>query len=242
MADDGRGVAPEVLARAAAAGSSLVGVLCSAGFSTAATVSAVAGRGVGLDAVKAHVESLGGTIEIQSIAGEGTTTTLLLPYSVALTRVLLVERDGQRFAIPLASVEEVAVADNALSLSGTQAIELHGHAVPLADLAALLGAPWRAPAARPRVVVVRSSEGRQGIVCDRVLGDHEVMVKGLGELLANVPGYLGGAIVDSGVIAPVLDPAFLTRRVSTRAAPRTRARPRAGGSEGAGRRRPVHRA
>jgi two-component system chemotaxis sensor kinase CheA len=65
---------------------------------------------------------------------------------------------------------------------------------------------------RPRAVVVRSSEGRQGIVCDRVLGDQEVMVKELGALLANVPGYLGAAIVDAGAIAPVLDPAFLTRR------------------------------
>jgi two-component system chemotaxis sensor kinase CheA len=213
VSDDGRGVASDVLARAAAAGSSLVGVLCAAGFSTAATVSAVAGRGVGLDAVKAHVESLGGSIEIQSSAGAGTTTTLLLPYSVALTRVLLVERDGQRFAIPLASVEEVAVVENPLSLLGRQSLELHGRAVALGDLAALLGAPARALGRRPRAVVVRSSEGRKGIVCDRVLGDDEVMVKGLGALLANVPGYLGAAIVHNGAIAPVLDPAFLTRSI-----------------------------
>jgi two-component system chemotaxis sensor kinase CheA len=215
VSDDGRGVAPEVLARADAAGSSLVGVLCTAGFSTAATVSEVAGRGVGLDAVKAHVESLGGSIEIQSAPGAGTTTTLLLPYSVALTRVLLVERDGHRFAIPLASVEEVAVVDNPLSLLGRQSLELHGRAVALGDLAALLGAPARALGRRPRAVVVRSSEGRQGIVCDRVLGDDEVMVKGLGPLLASVPGYLGAAIVDNGAIAPVLDPAFLTRSIRT---------------------------
>jgi two-component system, chemotaxis family, sensor kinase CheA len=215
VSDDGRGVAPEVLARADASGSSLVGVLCTAGFSTAATVSEVAGRGVGLDAVKAHVESLGGSIEIQSTPGAGTTTTLLLPYSVALTRVLLIERDGHHFAIPLASVEEVAVVENPLSLLGRQSLELHGRAVPLGDLAALLGAPARALGRRPRAVVVRSSEGRRGIVCDRVLGDDEVMVKGLGALLANVPGYLGAAIVDNGAIAPVLDPAFLTRSIDT---------------------------
>ena len=213
VSDDGRGVAPEVVARAAASGASLVSVLCAAGYSTAATVSEVAGRGVGLDAVKAHVESLGGSIEFHSSPGAGTTTTLLLPYSVALTRVLLIERDGHRFGIPLASVEEIAVVENPLSLLGHQALELHGHAVPLADLATLLGAPSRALAPRPRAVVVRSSEGRQGVVCDRVLGNHEVMVKDLGALLAAVPGYLGAAIVDSGTIAPVLDPAFLTRPV-----------------------------
>ena len=214
VADDGRGVTTEVLARAREAGS-LVSVLCAAGFSTATEVSEVAGRGVGLDAVKAHVESLGGSIEIQSAPGRGTTTTLLLPYSVALTRVLLIERDGQRYAVPLASVEEVAVVESALSLMGEQALELHGRAVPLADLARLLGAPSRAGGRRPRAVVVRSSEGRQAIVCDRILGDQEVMVKDLGALLANVPGYLGAAIVDAGTIAPVLDPAFLTRRLGS---------------------------
>jgi two-component system chemotaxis sensor kinase CheA len=225
VADDGRGVDADVVARADAAGS-LVGVLCTAGFSTAAAVSEVAGRGVGLDAVKTHVESLGGSIEISTVPGAGTTTTLLLPYSVALTRVLLIERDGRRFAVPLASVEEVAFVENPLSLVGRQALELHGSAVPLADLAALLGAPSRAPGARPRAVVVRSSESRQAVVCDRILGDQEVMVKSLGALLASTPGYLGAAIVDSGAIAPVLDPAFLTRRLGA-----TAPAPAANGSE-----------
>ena len=98
----------------------------------------------------------------RALRARDTTTTLLLPYSVALTRVLLVERDGQRYAVPLASVEEVAVVESALSLLGEQALELHGRAVPLADLARLLGAPSRAAAGAPRAVVVRSSEGRQG--------------------------------------------------------------------------------
>jgi two-component system chemotaxis sensor kinase CheA len=211
VADDGRGVSGELLARAERAGS-LVEVLCEPGFSTAGEVSDVAGRGVGLDAVKQHVESLGGSMEIESEPGAGTTVRLLLPYSVALTRVLMIERDGNPFGLPLASVEEVTVAERPLSLVGSQALELRGRTVPLTDLATILGARVRPLDRRPRAVVVRSSGRRQAVACDRILGEQEVIVKSLGPLLAGVPGYLGAAILDSGAIAPILDPAFLTPR------------------------------
>ena len=103
VADDGRGVSNEILAEAKQDGS-LADVLARAGFSTAVEVTELSGRGVGLDAVKLHVESFGGTLEAFSEPGEGTRITLVLPLTLALLDVLLVERGGQVFGLPLASV------------------------------------------------------------------------------------------------------------------------------------------
>jgi two-component system, chemotaxis family, sensor kinase CheA len=220
VADDGRGVDAAVLKRAEAAGS-LAAVLCEPGFSTAAEVTEVAGRGVGLDAVLTHVESFGGTLEIQSEPSRGTVITLLLPYSIALMSVLLIERGGQVFGLPLASVDEVAVVEHPLVLGGSQSIALRGRTIPLGDLAQVLGAQVPALGARARAVVVSSTVSRRAIACERILGEQEVVVKSLGGLLAGVRGYLGAAIMDSGAIAPILDPAFLTRRLAGTAIPTT---------------------
>jgi two-component system, chemotaxis family, sensor kinase CheA len=122
VADDGRGVSEDLLRRAA--GGSLVDVLAEAGFSTAAEVSDAAGRGVGLDAVKTHVEGLGGSLEMASEPGVGTTFVLLLPLTLALLRVLLVERGGQAFGIALSSVSEALSVDARTSLGGRPALEL----------------------------------------------------------------------------------------------------------------------
>ncbi|MEA2124845.1 MAG: two-component system, chemotaxis family, sensor kinase CheA, partial [Solirubrobacteraceae bacterium] len=106
LADDGHGVPAELLARAAETGS-LVDLLAAPGFSTADEVSEIAGRGVGLDAVKAHVERLGGSLEVSSEPGVGTVVTMLLPLTLALLRVLLCERGGERYCLPLSAVREV---------------------------------------------------------------------------------------------------------------------------------------
>jgi two-component system chemotaxis sensor kinase CheA len=212
VADDGRGVAPEVVPGAADSGS-LASVLSQPGFSTALSVTDVAGRGMGLDAVRTHVESFGGSFDVQSEAGQGTVVTLLLPYSVALMRVLLIDRGGQLFALPLSSIQEVTAIERTLALAGAEAIEVHGRATPLCDLAELLAADVPPLGPAPRAVVVCSAGARQAVACERIVGQQEVVLKSLGKLLAGVPGYLGGAILDSGTVAPVLDPAFLTRSI-----------------------------
>lgn len=219
VTDDGRGVAPAVAQQARQAGTSLAAVLCEPGFSTTTEVTDVAGRGVGLDSVRADVESFGGSLEIESAPERGTVTTMLLPYSIALMQVLLVERAGQVFGLPLASVEETSIVERSLALAGSDALEVRGHAVALCDLAMVLGWPASPLRSRPRAVIVSSSGHSQAITCDQVLGEQEVVLKSLGALLAGVPGYLGAAIIDDGAIAPILDPAFLTRRLARRAAP-----------------------
>jgi two-component system chemotaxis sensor kinase CheA len=228
VSDDGRGVSPELLQKAEQAGS-LAEVLARAGFSTAVEVTEVAGRGVGLDAVKSQVESLGGGLEISSEEGSGTTVTLLLPLTFAMLRVLLVERGGQAFGLPLASVEEVARVTETLSLTGKTAIEVRGRSIPLADLAAIIGGSAPQLPERPPALIVTSSGRRVAAVCDRMLGEEEVVVKSLGPLLSCVAGHLGAAILGEGRVALILDPAFLTkthrRGATTTVAPKEKEAP-----------------
>jgi two-component system chemotaxis sensor kinase CheA len=217
LADDGRGVAPEVMAQAGS-GVPLADVLSAAGFSTASEVSDVSGRGVGLDAVKAHVESLRGALEVESEPGRGTTITMLLPLTLAVLRVLLFDRGTQTFGLPLASVEEAITVADTLTLGGRQSIELRGQPLPLTDLAHIVGAAAPDLDRDRQAVVVASSGRRVAAVCDRITGEQEVVVKSMGPLLASVPAYLGAAICDDGGIALILDPAFVARGKSREAA------------------------
>lgn len=213
VSDDGMGVAPELLDRAHDPGA-LMEVLAEAGLSTAGAVTDVSGRGVGLDAVKRSVEAVGGTVEITSEAGSGTAVNLSLPVSVALLEVLLVERAGAVVALPLAHVAEVVAVDGELSLGGRASLEVQGEPLPLSDLVAALGGSAPAPSERAPAVVVTAPEGRAVLVCDRVLGSEEVVVRGLGPVLADAPGYLGATVLGDDRVALLVDAAFLVQAVA----------------------------
>ncbi|HEX2016306.1 MAG TPA: response regulator [Solirubrobacteraceae bacterium] len=221
VSDDGRGVSTEIQERGRRAGS-LVEVLAEPGFSTAGRVSDLSGRGVGLDAVKRHVESLGGGMEIASEPGRGTAVTLLLPLTLALMELLLVERGGQPFGLPLPSVVEAFAIDTVTTLGGRPSIDLRGSTVALIDLAEAIGAAGEELAPRSPAVVVSAAGQRMAVVCDRLLGDQEAVVKTLGPLLADLPGYLGAAILGDGRVALILEPSFLVRRRAAVAAARAR--------------------
>jgi two-component system chemotaxis sensor kinase CheA len=207
--DDGRGVAPEL--HDAGREGTLADTLAQAGFSTAEEVTEVAGRGVGLDAVKSHVESLGGGLEVHSEPGQWTTATMLLPLTLALLRVLVFERDGQAFGLPLTSVDEAIVVSDTMSLAGREAIEVRGRSVPVADLHDVLRTPAAELGPQPHAMVVASSGRRVALLCDRIVEEQEVVIKSLGPLLTGVPGYLGAAIMHDGRIALILDPAFVSK-------------------------------
>lgn len=218
LQDDGRGVSPELLTRAKAEGS-LTEVLARPGFSTATEVSDLAGRGVGLDAVKSHVERLGGTLEVLSEPSRGTKVVLLLPLTLALLRVLLCERGGQPFGLPLASVREVVAVGATTSLAGRPSLELRGETIPLGDLAAIMGARAAPLPPFPPAMIVVSPGRVAGITCDRVLGDQELVTKRLGPLLDGVHGYLGAAILGDGRVCLILDPSHLSAKHSSGSAP-----------------------
>ena len=210
VADDGRGVSAELLARAEKEGS-LVDILAETGFSTAERVTDVAGRGVGLDAVKRHVESLGGGLELQSAPGRGTEVTLLLPVTLALMRVLLFERGGHPFGLPMTSVGRVVAVADTTSLGSRPALDLEGRVVPLSDLATLIGGAGPPLEEHPPAIVIESLGRSLAVACDGLLGEEEVVIKSLGAIMAGMPGYLGAAILGDGRIALVLDPNHLLK-------------------------------
>ncbi len=214
VSDDGRGVPAELLREGERRGS-LAEVLGQAGFSTATEVTQAAGRGVGLDAVKTSVEALGGSLEISSEPGAGACATLLLPLTLALLRVLLFERDERVFGLPLASVVEALTVERQTTLGGQAALVVGGKAIPVADLAVCIGASAAALRQRPPGIVVTARGERVAALCDRLVGEQEVVVKALGPLLARTPGYLGAAILPDSRVALILDPAELVRRLST---------------------------
>jgi two-component system, chemotaxis family, sensor kinase CheA len=210
VADDGRGVSPELLARAEQSGS-LVDILAQTGFSTAEQVSEAAGRGVGLDAVKLHVESLSGALEVRSRPGEGTEVTLLLPVTLALMQALLFEWHGRPFALPMSSVGRVVAVTETTSLGGRLSLDVEGEAIALSDLGGLIGAGSHELAEHPPAIILQSPARRLAVACDELRGEEEIVIKSLGPLLAGVPGYLGAAILGDGRIALVLDPTHLLK-------------------------------
>jgi two-component system chemotaxis sensor kinase CheA len=210
VADDGRGAAPAAIEQARGQ-DSLADVLAEPGYSTAEQVTSVAGRGVGMDAVRAYAHSLGGSLEVRSEPGRGTQVIALLPLALALMEVLLVERGSGVYGVPLAAVEEVRLVTRTATLQGVVTLPVGGRSVPVADLAGLVGAPAPPLASEPPGLLISASGHRAVVACDAVLRQEEVVVKPLGPLLV-VPGYLGAAILGDGQIALLLDAALLTRR------------------------------
>jgi two-component system chemotaxis sensor kinase CheA len=209
VADDGRGVLPEVADLAGREGS-LADVLAHAGYSTAGEVTHLAGRGVGLDAVKSYAHSLGGALEIRSQPGHGMEVTLLLPVALAMMDVLLFERGEAVFGVPLAVVDEVIQVSQLATLSGRLSLTVRGRPLPAADVAVLLGGHAPPLSRRPRALIVAVLGRRIAVLCDALVGQEEVMVKSLGPLLAGA-GYLGAAVLGDGRIALLAEPAALVR-------------------------------
>lgn len=223
VADDGVGVSPELLRTAGRAGS-LTEVLTEAGLSTADTVSTVAGRGVGLDAVRRGVESVGGNLELMSEVGRGTTAALTLPVSVALVEALLVQSGQVVIGIPITRVSEVVPSAGAMVLGGRRWLEVRNQQLPLGDLVGALGGPVSETPEQAPAVIVTSGGETAAILCDRVLGKEELVVKSLGPLLDAAPAYRGGAILGDGRVALLVDPAELVRGTAAGNAPTLRPR------------------
>ncbi len=227
VADDGRGVSPEVIEKARHEGS-LVDLLTRAGYSTAGEVTELAGRGVGLDAVRNYVISVRGSLEIRSEPGRGMDVVLLLPVALALVEALLFERAGAAYGVPMASVEEVVMVGQTLTLQRQPALEVHGRSLPVVDVAEIIGTQAPPLPARSPGVVISTGGQRVITTCDVLLGTEEVMIKPLG--LARAAGYLGASILGDGRIALLIEPTVLTRRsprASETAAPGAAAGPAA---------------
>jgi two-component system chemotaxis sensor kinase CheA len=222
VSDDGRGMNPQVLRTKAvekgvidedqAARLSEVEsleLIFRPGFSTAATVSDISGRGVGMDVVKTRIIELGGTLQVRSKLGQGSELELAVPLTLAIQRVLMVGVGDRLFALPLSNVSEVfeLSAGQDQWLDGRRVAAHRGRALPLGDLSAWARAHGATP---PRqVVVVHIGHQRIGCLVHAVIGREDVMVKPLGPLFADTPGIAGATVTGDGRLALVLDLAGL---------------------------------
>ncbi len=214
VTDDGRGIAAATAEEAEREGS-LTEVLARPGYSTAAEVTDLAGRGVGMDAVQSYARSVGGTLEVRSQPGQGLAATLVLPLALAQLEVLMLRRGPDVYGIPIAAVDEVVLVTGTQSVQGHPAVAVRGHPVPLADMAAVLGLTAPALPEHPAAVIVSACGRRVAIQCDRLIGAEEVMVKPLGPM-AQADGCLGATILGDGRVALLIEPGLFTRRDGAR--------------------------
>ena len=218
VADDGRGIDRArvfsaardrglIDAQAEMAGEdALIRVLARPGFSTAAQVSDVSGRGVGIDVVVTKVRALGGAVELRTASGQGSTFTLRLPTSLAIVRALVTRVGEERYAVPLTHVAEMVDLDprNVTTLEGRDALAFHDRLIPLVHLRRLLQVEGEAPARRP-VVVVGVGERFSGLVVDAMLGQQEIMVRSFSPPAGTLPIFTGATILGDGAPVLILD-------------------------------------
>ena len=219
VADDGRGVdRRRILARAQREGladahadaltdEQLLRVLARPGFSTAEAVTSVSGRGVGIDVAMTRIRALGGTIDIRSELGKGTTFVLRLPVTLAIVRAIMASVGPERYALPLTYVAETVELGTVTTtmVEGREAIVLRDHVVPLVHLRRLFGITGdRAPARAP-IIVLELGDRRAGVVVDGMLGQQEIVVKGFDAPQGTLPVFSGATIMGDGVPALILD-------------------------------------
>jgi len=224
VADDGAGVdVTNVKARAVKLGElgadeamqldeqEVLALVFRSGVSTSPIITGLSGRGLGLAIVREKIERLGGTIELDTRAGSGTTFLIVLPLTLATFRGILVRAEEQLFVIPASSVERVTrVAEGDIrTVENRETIPFGSHAVPLAQLGDVLELPGKADSGGSgdniQVVVLGSGLARIAFQVDEVLGEQEVLVKALGPQLARVRNVAGASVLGTGEVAPVLN-------------------------------------
>ncbi|MDI6911814.1 chemotaxis protein CheA [Nocardioides sp.] len=191
------------------------------GFSTAQAVTNVSGRGVGMDVVKTNIEAIGGTIEVESVVGRGTTCRLRIPLTLAIVPALTVECAGDRYAIPQVSLLELVAldADRAATavedVNGASVYRLRGALLPLVRLTDVLGVESDRSDGHVLIAVLQAEGKRFGLVIDRVLSTEEIVVKPLTSRLKSLGTYSGATILGDGRVALILDVQALARRALT---------------------------
>ncbi|MDR3508342.1 MAG: chemotaxis protein CheA, partial [Caulobacteraceae bacterium] len=219
--DDGRGIDRErVRARAESQGllepgaqvsdSELLMMIFQPGFSTAAQITSLSGRGVGMDELKRTIEALRGSIDVVSKPGEGSEFSLRIPLTLAIIDGLLVRVGQGRYVIPLAAVEECLELslDEDLRSRGRSFISLRDSLVPFLRLRELFHTGTQ-PELHQKVVVISTGGERVGLVVDQIVGDHQTVVKSLSKLHADVVTFSGATILGDGGVALILDVAHL---------------------------------
>jgi two-component system chemotaxis sensor kinase CheA len=223
--DDGRGLNRGKLLRKAAerglavhdpmTDQEVYGLIFEPGFSTAAEVTDVSGRGVGMDVVKRNITGLGGSVEIDSAEGQGMRVSVRLPLTLAIMDGMSVGVAEETYIVPLASVVESIhlSSDDVKSIGGNgRVVEVRNEYLPLVALDELFAVPRAEPASGGIMIVVEAEGGRIALVVDELIGQHQVVVKNLEANYRKVPGVSGATILGDGRVALILDVSWLVRR------------------------------
>jgi chemotaxis protein histidine kinase CheA/ActR/RegA family two-component response regulator len=224
--DDGRGIDPEQVRQTAIARgfirpdrvlseADLIDLIFRPGFSTAEVVSEESGRGVGLDVVRDSVSRLRGTIEVESMPGQGTAFSMKFPTSLAIQSAMMVKIAGQQFAIPTAAVEAIGRLDSfkRSTLAGQPAIIVQNDLYPLTMVAQYLSLPVKVIEEKSPLLLVNTGGHRVALVVDEIKGKLDVVTKNLGPHLRQVHGIAGATVMGNGHVVLILE---LTELLSTR--------------------------
>lgn len=190
----------------------ITNIIFQPGFSTTENVTSLSGRGVGMDAVRHAVGRLGGQVSVTSVAGKGATIRITLPFSVMMSRIMVVEAAGQSFGVPLDAVAETlrVKPGEITAIGNAQAVVLRNRTVPVIDLKQALNLPAQESAADEAVLVVTKINGEHNALrVDRIGERLEVMLKPLDGLLSGMPGITGSTLLGDGSVLLVLDLAEL---------------------------------
>ena len=189
-----------------------------AGFSTAQKITSVSGRGVGMDVVRTNIERIGGTVELQSEEGKGTTFTIKIPLTLAIVSALIIECAGERFAVPQISVLELVLAGKGSvhtieRIQGTPVLRLRNRLLPLVSLREMLKIQEPEQAQRQDiadeetfVIVTQVGQSCFGIIVDKVFDTEEIVVKPVSPVLRNISVFSGNTILGDGSVIMILDP------------------------------------
>ncbi|SFL57354.1 two-component system, chemotaxis family, sensor kinase CheA [Desulfomicrobium norvegicum] len=218
ITDDGAGIDPDRI-RAKAVEKGIIAadtpmsdkdalmLIFAPGFSTAEKVTSISGRGVGMDVVKRNIDALRGRISLESVPGQGTTISVRIPLTLAIIDGLQVQVEDSCFIMPLSAVEE-CVELIRTDKDRADLINLRGQMVPYVSLRRDFGIPGQAP--KIQQVVVCNSQGQSvGIAVDRVIGEHQTVIKSLGKVYQDIRGISGATIKGDGSMALILDIAAL---------------------------------
>ena len=229
--DDGEGIDPERVKRVAVSRRVItqeqadrmsdretIELVFASGFSTAKEVTDVSGRGVGMDIVRTNIERINGRVDIQSVVGRGTVTSIRLPLTLAIIQALLVRAGGRTYALPLVSVQETErrARTDIQTNQGGETVVSRDRVLPLIRFSsALRFNRWQAESDEDRlfIVVVAVGDREAGIVVDHLIGEQEIVIKPLGSFIGDVRGISGATILGDGTVALICDVGALLGKV-----------------------------
>lgn len=232
VSDDGKGLHKDVLLRKAMEKGILTpaqaeklgekqifDLIFAPGFSTAASVTNLSGRGVGMDVVRTNIERIGGTVDLASVTGAGTTIRLKIPLTLAIVPALIVRCGEGKFAIPQVKLEELVRVDQSSpesrveTLHGVPVYRLRGNILPLVDLNQVLGqapdvgteAAWKRSEGILNIAVLNAESCSFGVIIDEIQDTADIVVKPLSRLLKSLQVYSGATVLGDGAVALILD-------------------------------------